>query len=118
MTRWLNLGPGLDEEDPLWKTHTYSPHVPYLHYGYDSDYSVQAQSPKRRFEETAPRSLKDLLLRNISYLRDKQYRRIMRYAYRWGIWHSPFREPSTNKIINFGRSLQAFLGIFPDPALD
>jgi hypothetical protein len=40
----------------------------------------------------------------------------MRYAYGWSTWHSPFREPSTNKIINFGRSLQAFLGIFPDPA--
>jgi hypothetical protein len=118
MTRWLNLGPGLDDEDPLWKSHTYSPHARRLHYGFDPDYSVEEQCTTCRFEETAPLSFRDLRLRNISYLRDKQYRRIMRYAYGRNTWHSPFREPSTNRIINFGRSLQAFLGVFPDPALD
>jgi hypothetical protein len=118
MTRWLNLGPGLDEEDPLWKSHTYSTDVHRLHCGFDPDYSVEEQCPTCRFEETAPLSFRDLRLRNLSYLRDKQYRRTMRYAYGSDTWHSPFREPSTNRIINFGRSLQAFLGVFPDPALD
>lgn len=118
ITRWLNLGPGLDEEDPLWKIHTYSPCVPRLHCGFDPDYSAEAQCPRCRFEETAPRSFKDLRLRNLSYLRDKQYRRIMGHAYGWNTWHGPFREPSTNRIINFGRSLQAFFGIFPGPVLD
>ncbi|KAJ5101516.1 hypothetical protein NUU61_003738 [Penicillium alfredii] len=88
---------------------------PVTYGGFDPDYSVEAQSPKARFEETASQSLEDLRSRNLSYLRDRQYRRIMRYANDSRAWHSPFRKPSTNRIVNFGRCLLGLLGIFPDP---
>lgn len=118
MTRWLNLGPGQYEGDLRWKTHTYSLRTRRLYCGFDPDYPVREQCPKRRFEKTAPQSLNDLRLRNTSYLRDKQYKKIMRYARGWSTWHDPFREPSTKTIINFGRSLQALFGWFPDPAFN
>lgn len=115
ITKWFNLGPGLDEKDPKWRTHTYVPCNRRQYYGFDPGYPVGEYCPKRRFEETAPQSLMDLRLRNFSYLRDNEFKKIMRYAYGWHTWHDPFREPSTNILVNFGRSLQALFGWFPDP---
>jgi hypothetical protein len=116
ITRWLNLGPGLDEEDPIWKAHIgkFWPSIQGLHCGFDPNYSIEAQCPKRRFEETAPRSFKDLYRRNLCHLRDKEYTRTMWYSYEQRVWHSPFREPSTNKIINFWRSFQALWASIQD----
>ncbi|CAG8176007.1 unnamed protein product [Penicillium salamii] len=117
-TKWLNLGPGLDERDMRWKTHTNSYYETIFYLGFDRDYPVDEQCPKTRFEKTATQSLEDLRHRNISYLKDKQYETVMRYAWGRGTWYDPFREPSTNTVANFGRSLQAFFGWFPNPAFN
>lgn len=114
ITRWVNLGPGFDQKCLFWKPHVVSSRLWYI--AFDPAYSVQEQSPKQRFEETAPQSFRELRHRNIAYLKDKEYRRIMRYSRNWGVWHSPFREPSTSRIINLGRSLLAFFGMFPGTA--
>ncbi|CAG8007167.1 unnamed protein product [Penicillium salamii] len=117
MTRWFNLGPGLDETDMIWKTKTNSSYEVIAYLGFDQDYPVE-QCPKTRFEETAPQSYENLLFHNLSYLRDKQYELVMRYAWERKTWFDPFREPSNDKIVNFGRSLQAFFGWFPNPAFN
>lgn len=137
ITKWFNLGPGLDMEDPLWTTHTSTLNAPRNSFsGYDANYSIEAQSPRERFEETAPRSFKDLRFQNLSmYLKDRQYRKTMRYSHLWDTWYSPFselstdridqrvstdiaREPSTSRIINFWRSILRYLGIVPDAVSD
>lgn len=111
ITRWLNLGPGLDQQDPLWKNHTRTNDVAPRYSGFDPNYSVEAQDPRLRFEETVSRPFEDLRLRNLSYLRDDRYRRIMRCSN--GIWCGPPREKFYNKAIKVGRSLLGSLGIFP-----
>ena len=114
LTKWFNLGPGQDEEDLLWKTHSLILHPVDPHCGFDPNYSVSEQCARRHFEEAVSQSFEELRVRNMSYLKDKEYTRVMRYVRNRKAWYSPFREPSTNRIVNFGRSLQAFLGIVSD----
>lgn len=115
-TRWVDLGLGLDDENSIWKTHTLSSPEPHtLEIEVDpNDPPLEPKSPRQHFEETAPQSFKELRLRNLSYLKDKQYTRIMRFIPGTGVWHNPFREPCSSRIINFWLTLLAFLGFFTD----
>lgn len=94
ITRWVNLGPGLDEKDPLWKSHASALKSHRRYCGFIPNHPHEAQDPKECFEEATSQSIKDLRLRNLSYLKDGGYRKIMRYESRsstWErrIWHSP-----------------------------
>jgi hypothetical protein len=71
MTRWVNLGPGLDREDPLWKIHTY--HTSTRSFPKRLHDSLITHSPRKCFEDMGSLSFEDLRSRNISYLRGDQY---------------------------------------------
>ncbi|KAJ5709894.1 hypothetical protein N7493_009486 [Penicillium malachiteum] len=67
LTRWINLGPGLSKEDPVWKKHT-------LIYTQGLDKEHTRMSPRQCFEDAAPISFKELMYRNLSYLKDQRYK--------------------------------------------
>lgn len=107
MTRWVNLGPGLTQEDLMWRTPVYSfmggsrrrfdrdalealPHIP------------TTRSPRLYFEDIAPQPLQNLRSRNLSYLKDQQYTIVMPFLAVGNFWHISYKEPS---IIGFLWSL-------------
>jgi len=72
VTRWTNLGPGLTQEDPLWKTHAFPSgrrgrldHPPH---------PTSFCSPRLCFEKTTSCSYEELQSRNLGYLKDQQYK--------------------------------------------
>lgn len=73
MTRWVSLGPVLTTEDPLWKAHVYGPRERRARL----DAEHLAHSPRLCFEGEAPESFEDLRSRNLSYLKDHHYKRVM-----------------------------------------
>ena len=73
MTSWINLGAGLNPDDPLWKINAgrmwgesdfWTEGLGYRHAGL---------SPRRTFEALTDTSLGDLTARNLSYLDDQRY---------------------------------------------
>lgn len=108
MTRWVNLGPGLTDQDPLWKAHVCFPMGPGGRLGghYDPEPILGAQSPRLCFEDTASQSFEDLRSRNLSYLRDQQYKKVMPFtAAGRNVWHISYKEPSKKVRMKFLRSL-------------
>lgn len=105
MTRWLNLGPGLTKEDPLWKTHVLGG-IPRRRLDEDD----LEESPRLCFEDMAPQSFEDLRSRNLSYLRDQQYKNVMPFiAAGLNVWYISYKEPSKKR--EFLRSLLRRLAI-------
>ncbi|KAJ5930918.1 hypothetical protein N7466_006411 [Penicillium verhagenii] len=75
ITRWVNLGLGLTQNDILWRNHVYSSP------GYKSplpDHLVT--NPRFCFEDKASESFEELRSRNLSYLRDDRYKLVMSSA--------------------------------------
>lgn len=90
MTRWVNLGPGLNPEDPRWKIHVNSTSSRPA----ELPSSLRAQNPRSCFESMARRSYEDLLSRNSSYLRDQQYKNGEPFiATGQGLWYIPHKDP-------------------------
>lgn len=113
MTRWINLGPGLTKQDPLWNAHLIRP--AFLRERLDRDHPEQfltAQSPRLCFEETAPQSFEELRSRNLSYLKDQQYKNGLPFiAGEPNFWYISYKEPSKKKRIEFLHSLLRRSGI-------
>lgn len=109
MTSWINLGSGLTREDLLWKTHVSLPDGPRGRLdGDDPEHLLTAQSPRLCFEDLAPQSFEDLRSRNLSYLRNQQYKNVMPFiAAGLNLWRISYREPSKKGTI---KSLWSLLG--------
>ncbi|KAJ5727837.1 hypothetical protein N7493_005657 [Penicillium malachiteum] len=100
MTRWVNLGRDLTQDDELWSTHLeWTPfplgQVKVLH---DNLYT----NPRFYFEGMASKSFKELETRNLSYLKDNEYVKFMSPEHISGIgwpemWHTVFKEPPESK---------------------
>lgn len=93
LTRWVDLGRGIDREDPRWKIHIVNckdKTIPY-----ELPHAFTLQSPRKCFENTASLSLKDFRSRNISYLRGDRYREGEPFAAGRGqsLWHISYKEP-------------------------
>ncbi|CAG8908261.1 unnamed protein product [Penicillium egyptiacum] len=74
LTRWINLGPGLSPNDPQWKAHSRT-------LGYMEPDTVEldmAVSPRVSFETACDISKETLRSRNLSYLKVKRYKELMR----------------------------------------
>lgn len=69
MTRWLNLGPGLGHDDPLWRVHIDNCEGPAepLHN------SITVKNSRLFFEGLTSEPFEELRSRNLSYLRGRQY---------------------------------------------
>ena len=95
LTTWMNLGPGLTPDDPRWRIHSRG----YENRGVTLDPNDRTGSPRVSFENVSPLSLGALLSRNLSYLKDQRYRKVMRPVYgyyeREGLWYLP-NLPSDN----------------------
>lgn len=93
MTRWVNLGPGIHREDPLWKIHIYTcidRTIPS-----ELPRSLMLPSPRTCFENATSLSFEDLRSRNISYLRGDQYKKGSIFAFDMAgiVWHISYKEP-------------------------
>jgi hypothetical protein len=92
MTRWVNLGPGLDHEDPLWRIcvgWSSAPRPKQL------PQSMMTKSPRLCYENQSPESFEELRTRNLSYLTKGRYRKgkpLVRLG-QW-LWYIPYKEPS------------------------
>ncbi|KAJ5978163.1 hypothetical protein N7501_001505 [Penicillium viridicatum] len=88
-TTWVNLGPGLTPDDPRWRIYSCG----YENRGVTLDPNDCTGSPRVSFENVSPLSLGELLSRNLSYLKDQRYRKVMRPVYRYypneGLWYLP-----------------------------
>lgn len=74
ITRWINLGPGLGPDDPLWRIHS---HEPWCMGGADLEPDMP-WSPRISYESTSGDwSREALLLRNLSYSENGRYRSLM-----------------------------------------
>lgn len=94
MTRWVNLGPGIHGEDPLWKIHIFTCNNRTIPYELPS--WLILRSPRTCFENTASLSFEDLRSRNISYLRGDLYKKGGSFAFERtdSVWHISYKEPS------------------------
>lgn len=94
ITRWINLGLGLSQQDLLWKAHA-------LPYGLTSSGSLDDYefSPRSCFEHAASQSLEDLRTRNLSYLHDQQYKYVMSFNGRSNrsLWFCSYEEPPNTR---------------------
>lgn len=94
MTRWVNLGPGLTEEDLSWTAHVRLTSSYRGRLDKDGLESLPAtHSPRSCFETTSRQSFEDLQSRNLSYLANQQYRHFMAFI-RPNLWHISYEEPS------------------------
>lgn len=92
MTRWVNLGPGLDHEDPLWRIcvgWSSAPRPKQL------PQSMMTKSPRLCYENQSPESFEELRTRNLSYLTKGRYRKGKPLVSlgQW-LWYIPYKEPS------------------------
>lgn len=86
ITTWINLGPGLTPDDPRWKAHCDSSEPR----KWTLDLNDRKDSPRVCFENASPRSLEALRSCNLSYLKDQQYKKVMRRIYLGKrIWYLP-----------------------------
>ncbi|KAJ5088802.1 hypothetical protein N7456_012418 [Penicillium angulare] len=98
-TKWTNLGSGLTREDPHWKVHAY-----FDIRKINAAEAINAEnfvSPRSCFEGLVCEKLDDLTSRNLSYLENQKYRRIMcamstDFKGRRS-WHITYKEPSKPK---------------------
>lgn len=70
MTRWVNLGPGLDHEDPLWRIcvgWSSAPRPEQL------PQSMMTKSSRLCYENQSPEPLEELRFSNLSYLTEGKY---------------------------------------------
>lgn len=95
MTRWVNLGSGLDEEDPLWKVHVF--------HSYESarvdplPRRLMVYSPRLGFEIQSIESFEQLKSRNLYFLREDRYKKgepFVKECRR--LWHISYKEPPKN----------------------
>jgi hypothetical protein len=93
MTRWVNLGPGIHREDPLWKIHIYTCNDKTIPYEFPC--SLMRQSPRTCFENAASLSFEDLRSCNISYLCGDKYKKGWSFAFDMTdvAWHISYKEP-------------------------
>lgn len=96
MTRWINLGPGLDHEDPLWKIHTNGCPEDRRQ---KIDKSQKSESPRICFEEVASESFEELQARNLSYLEGNRFQkgkpfRIDDTHRKKPFWYIAYKDPS------------------------
>jgi hypothetical protein len=96
MTRWINLGQGRTKEDPLWKSRAQTKDWNRVSVDRDDpEHFHMGPSPRRCFEDSAPRSFEDLRFRNFSYLKDQNYKNGKPFiAARQELWHTPYNERS------------------------
>ena len=89
LTTWINLGPGLTPDDPRWRIYSCS----HENQGVTLGPNDCTGSPRVSFENVSPLSLGALLSRNLSYLKDQRYRKVMRPVYQYypneGLWYLP-----------------------------
>ncbi|KAJ5611606.1 hypothetical protein N7528_008711 [Penicillium herquei] len=123
MTRWVNLGCGLTQDDILWSTHVDSirariERVPdYLH-----------TTPRLCFEDIAPETFEELRARNLCSLRNKKFHRSQQYqtvmsstcgyagGYVWYIW---YKVPSRKRVRIIHETLKSLLDLlFMDTSLE
>lgn len=86
LTRWANLGTGIDRDDPLWKIHVFTckdEKMPSI-----LPKELRLHRPRKSYENTASLSLKELSSRNLSYLQGDQYKN----------WLSPLVRSTVNQI--------------------
>ncbi|KAJ5953190.1 hypothetical protein N7454_000086 [Penicillium verhagenii] len=99
MTRWFNLGPGLTQDDDLWRTHIQMIPFGQAKVPHDNLYT----NPRFYFEGImASKSFKELESRNLSYLKDNKYKTFMFPRHITGIgwpevWHTVFEKPPESK---------------------
>jgi len=119
MTRWVNLGAGLTQEDPWWKIRVRVPAGLYLRLDRDyPEHFLTAQSPRSCFEDIAPQSFEDLQSHNLSYLRDQRYKTVMPFVgLCTDLWHISYKEPSNKSTSKFLRSLLGRSAIFRESGL-
>jgi hypothetical protein len=92
VTRWINLGPGLTKEDPLWRAHALDS-GPMVNLK-ERRHPATAWSPRACFEEVVSYSHKELQVRNLSYFQDQQYKNGKPFiAIGSNFWHIPYQEP-------------------------
>ncbi|KAJ5773264.1 hypothetical protein N7457_008160 [Penicillium paradoxum] len=99
LTTWINLGSGLTPDDRRWKIHSHGNLL------MRCNSTELKDTPRVSFENASPLSLEALLLRNLSYIKDKRYRQIMQPLSRhhWngrGVWYLPSipSSPSSSSI--------------------
>jgi hypothetical protein len=96
MTRWMNLGRGLTQEDPMWKIHvSFAYPQPRRFNRDDLERFLTPNSPRSCFEDTAPQSLEELRSHNFSYIKDQRYKNVMpSLSTSQNLWHISYKEPS------------------------
>lgn len=99
ITRWINLGRGINEADPLWQIHADN-QICTLRLDPDNPEHLLTTSPRLCFEKSASQSFKDVQLRNFSYLRDQRYKKTMRYVSCAGasMWLITYEEPLKSRL--------------------
>jgi hypothetical protein len=101
VTRWSNLGPGLTQEDPLWKTHAYWPFGPRGRLDHPP-HPTSFCSPCLCFEKTISCSYEELQSRNLGYLKDQQYKNGKPFIQRGShLWYISYKEPMKGRGVNF-----------------
>ncbi|CRL30144.1 Cyclin-like F-box [Penicillium camemberti] len=113
LTRWVNLGPGLTQDDILWNTQVIAP---YSDSWIDLDDPRHLlTSPRLCFEEMAPQSFEDLRSRNLSHLENQQFKNGKPFTKAGGNrWYIAYKEPSKKTGSRLLRSLLSVLAISRD----
>ena len=93
ITRWINLGLGLSQQDSLWQAHALPSELRGSWFLDDYEFS-----PRSCFEHAASQSFEDLRTRNLSYLHDEQYKDVMSFNPWSGrssrsLWFCLYKEP-------------------------
>lgn len=113
MTRWVNLGPGIHRDDPLWKIHVFTCKDGTMPTKIPKEKELGFHSPRTSFENMAMLSFRDLKSRNLSYLRGDRYKSWFGpFAFdgKVSVWHISYRRLSTKTKELCQR---VFQGIFP-----
>ena len=96
MTRWINLGPGLDHEDPLWRIRVSWSSAPRPE---QLPQSMMTKNPRFCYENQDPGPLERLQIRNLSYLTKGKYQKpkpFIRLNRVMG-WYIPYQELSKER---------------------
>ena len=113
LTRWVNLGPGLTQKDPLWANHVHHPSSSMRLDIDNPEYPLTPEGPYHWFEkEASPRSYRELRFDNLGYLKNHQYQNFMSFNEELNIWHLSYEEPSKKGKVELFWSL---LGRSPRP---
>lgn len=100
MTRWVNLGPCLTPEHPMWKAHVFIPGNPNERPRQDELKQTRKIRPRMIFEKRFPFSFEELRQRNLLFLRNQQYKRSQFFVQMSPTsWTIPFWEESSTEEI-------------------